>query len=266
ADAEGQSSPSRRGAARPESDRDLITQAQSRADGSAMSSFSSRLPGTGTGTGRPAPAAWRKAAESVAARAAAEAAVGSEPAADVLSDDSGNSEDKPGKPKARTTRTTRADPDGHLADASKPAKTTKSAVSKAAAASKTTTARSTTAKTPAKATAAAKTSTRTTTTKSAAKPATRATTPRATTAEPPPGAGNPRPTRRADVPLRTSTGAIPALSGTPTGWLAAYQQEAAELLANGTPQRRRRRVHTTDPAQADSRTPGRPEPPPEPED
>ncbi|WP_127507920.1 hypothetical protein [Actinoplanes solisilvae] len=237
-------------------DRDLLAQAQSRVDGGPAAAPPSRL--SGAGAGRPAPAAWRKAAQSVAARAAAEAA-GSEPAADMLVDESDAPEAKPVKPRTTRARATKAKAEGDATAADKPVKATKAAPAKTATAAKTTT-KTTTARTTTRSTAAAKSRT------AAAKPATAAKTAKpaaaakpATTPKPATRTtttATPRPTRQsADVPLRTSTGAIPAASGTPTAWLAAYQAEAAELLS-GTTQRRRRRVTApidapVDPAPAD---------------
>ncbi|WP_203761737.1 hypothetical protein, partial [Paractinoplanes deccanensis] len=62
------------GRRRPEAG--LLAQAQGRVDGALTPNFAARLPGNGSG--RPAPAAWRRAAENVAARAAAEAKAAAE--------------------------------------------------------------------------------------------------------------------------------------------------------------------------------------------
>ncbi|WP_051808806.1 hypothetical protein [Actinoplanes subtropicus] len=223
-----------------------------------------RLPGLG---GRPTPAAWRRAAESVAARAAA-AQAQPEPAADVA--------DPPAEPGAKPAKTTRA----RATKATKAAAPKKAAATKAspttaspakassttAASAKTTPAKAAPAKatstaakaTPAatKSTAADKPAVTRSTSTTAAKSATRAAassasrvTPAAASETTAAGSGN-----------ATPGVAAPATSANPghpvsaaAGRMSDYQREAAELLAASALRRRRRTV--TNPAAIEPASP-----------
>jgi hypothetical protein len=168
-----------------------------------------RKPGESGLGGRPAPASWRKAAETVAARAAALAeARGAEVAADVAAeDDEANADVQPAKAaRARAAKT------------AKTAKTAKAAKANAESAKP--------AKAPAKAATPA-TKVAKAATKSAA---TRTTTARTTPAKAAPAKAKP---------------ASPTKAAASATGISSYRAEAAELLAAAVQPRRRRTVTNT---------------------
>jgi hypothetical protein len=227
----------------------MLAQAQGRVDGTFTPSHTTARP-AGLGLGRPAPAAWRKAAETVAARAAGLATSEDEApaAAKPRAARAAKKADAEVETVGRSTRTAKAKADAETvtkrrssakadvdpgetrstrAAAAKPAKPAATPAKPAATPAKP-------AATPAKPAA--------TPAKPAATPATTTAKPTTTTVKPAAAAAKPTaaaPAKPASRPAAGSSAAGGSAAGSGTT-RASYRDEAAELLAASTQRRRRR--------------------------